>query len=523
MSINVRVSDKQPTPREAPGWRQLPIDRIGLVLGPVVMLGWLLWPRPEILSPEAHRFAGVFLLTVIWWITEPIPIAATGLLSVVLAGLVGVLPADWEPSRISRTLFAPFASPSVFFLIGSLFIGCAMTRHGLDRRIALRILSTRWAGRSPSTILLGVGLATMLVSMWVSNVAATAMIFPVTIGIIDVLALNAGGEEFRRSKYASALLLMTGFASTVGGIATPIGTSTNVIARGFFQQEEYFGRSVDFARWTVVGLPLAMVIMLGLFGWLRVGAKLPDYDMTRMRAYLRSECEKLGSWKRGEINTLVTFLIVVGLWVAPSVLGALGLCDERDWLERHLPEEIVSILAPILLFLLPIDYPARKFTLEPADFNRIDWGTMLLFGAGLSLGKLMEETGLAQAIGQSAFAAMGTTDVWTVTAAVTLGAVLFSDFSSNTATAATLIPIVHALCKGAEIDPLPPMIGVTFGASFGSALPVSTPPNAIVYGSGLIPVRRMLVAGLGLDLIAAATILAGLHIAFALGWTPFAN
>lgn len=387
--------------------------------------------------------------------------------------------------------------------------------------MALGILCTRWAGRSPATILLGVGVATMLVSMWVSNVAATAMIFPVTIGIIDVLAPSAGGEKFRHSKYASALLLMTGFASTVGGLATPIGTSTNVIARGFFQQSDYFGKTVDFGRWVAVGLPMTLLIMLGLFAWLRIGGKLPDFDLARLRSYLHDERAKLGPWSRGEVNTLIVFLCVISLWIAPSILGALGRAAERDWLERHLPEEIVAILAPILLFLLPVDYRKRTFTLEPADFNRIDWGTMLLFGAGLSLGKLMEETGLAEALGRVGFEAIGTTDTWTIAAASLVGAIVFSEFSSNSATATTLIPIVNAMCRGAEIDPLPPLMAVTFGASFGSVLPVSTPPNAIVYGSGLLPVRRMFVAGLGLDILAGIIILLVLRIAVTLGWSPF--
>jgi sodium-dependent dicarboxylate transporter 2/3/5 len=410
----------------------------------------------------------------------------------------------------------------VFFLIGSLFIGCAMMRHGLDRRIAIGILSTRWAGRSTSTILLGVGLATMLVSMWVSNVAATAMIYPVTLGIIDVLALSAGGPEFRRSKYASALLLMTGYASTVGGIATPIGTSTNIVARGFFQQQAYFGKSVDFGRWCIVGLPLMIVIMLGLFAWLRIGARTKEFDLTRLRAFLHHERAQLGAWKRGEINTLITFLLIVTLWVAPSVLGGLGLTDQRDWLERHLPEEIVSILAPILLFLLPINYRERRFTLEPGDFSKIDWSTMLLFGAGLSLGNLMVETKLAEALGREAFATFGAKDVWVVTSIALVGAVLFSEFSSNSATASTLIPVVNAICQASGIDALAPLMGVALGASFGSALPVSTPPNAVVYGSGLLPVRRMIVAGIGLDLMAGLAIFAALRIAFGLGWSPFA-
>lgn len=492
------------------------------MLGPAVMLAWLAMPHHDALTPEAHRFAGVFLLTVIWWVTEPIPIAATGLLSVALAAMVGGVPASWPTEKIARNAFAPFASPSVFFLIGSLFIGCAMSRHGLDRRVAIGILATRWAGRSPSTILLGVGLATMLISMWVSNVAATAMIYPVTLGIIDVLGQTSADPHFRHSKYASSLLLMTGYASTIGGVSTPIGTSTNIVARGYFSQDEFFGKSVDFAQWCLVGMPLMIIIMGLFFVWLRFYAPLAGFDLTQLRAYLQHEHAKIGPWNQGEKNALTVFLIIVSLWVAPSIVGLLGWQTEREWLERHFPEELVSMLAPVLLFLLPVDWKRRKFTLNADDFRQIDWGTMLLFGAGLSLGNLMVETKLAQSLGDLAFAAIGSNDVWIVTAVSIAAAVIFSEFSSNSATASTLIPIVFALCKEAGVDAVPPLLGVTFAASFGSSLPVSTPPNAIVYGSGLLPVRRMIVAGTMLDMIAALAVLGVLYLAFSLGWSPFA-
>jgi len=172
------------------------------------------------------------------------------------------------------------------------------------------------------------------------------------------------------------------------------------------------------------------------------------------------------------------------------------------------------------LYLLPVDWKRRKFTLAASDFGKIDWGTLILFGAGLSLGSLMEKTGLAKALGQAAFDQLHSPDVWIVTGVAIVASIIFSEFSSNSATAAAMIPVVYALCKGANIDPLPPLMGVTFGASFGSSLPVSTPPNAIVYGSGLLPVRRMVWAGLGLDLLAAVVIFVVLRVAFALGWSP---
>jgi sodium-dependent dicarboxylate transporter 2/3/5 len=216
------------------------------------------------------------------------------------------------------------------------------------------------------------------------------------------------------------------------------------------------------------------------------------------------------------------FLTVIGLWIAPSAI----LFTARDWYDpftERFPEEVVAILAPVLLFLLPVDWRRRKFSLEASDFGKIDWSTLLLFGAGLSLGTLMFKTGLAKAIGIAAFESLGTSDVWVVTAACIAGSIFLSEFTSNATTVTMLIPVVMAICRQADVDALPPLMGVAFGASFGSALPVSTPPNAIVYGSGLIPARRMIRAGIGVDVVAGVVIWLVLRIAFGLGWTVFAN
>ena len=501
----------------------MPWDRLGLVLGPAAMVVWLIGGGSESLTPEAHRLSGVLLLTIIWWLTEPIPIPATGLFAVVLAVIVGAVPVEGANSfEQARVALEPFGNPTLFFLLGGMFIGRAMSRHGLDRRIALSIVTTQWAARSAATLLLAVGLSVMLVSMWISNTAATAMIFPVTMGIISVLATGLGedGRRFVRSPYASALLLMTAYASGVGGVATPIGTTTNVVAMGFFRQQDYFGRAVDFGRWTLVGVPMMLALAVALFAWLKLLAPSERLDLAALRDYLRHERDHLGGWSRGQRNTLAVFLLVVGLWIAPSVLMMFRLDSESDWLRRHFPEEIVALLAPVLLFLLPVDWPTRTFSLSSEDWAKIDWGTLILFGSGLSLGNLMFKTGLVRVIGQTAFDTLGTGDIWLITAVAIAGAIVLSEFTSNAATATALIPVVMALCDEASIDPLPPLMGVTFGASFGSALPVSTPPNAIVYGSGLIPSGRMIVAGVGFDLACGVVIWCVLRAAYALGWTP---
>jgi sodium-dependent dicarboxylate transporter 2/3/5 len=487
------------------------------------MAAWIAWGPADSLTPEAHRLAGVLLLTIIWWLTEPIPIPATGLLGVVLSVVVGAVPADesgrFEPARIA---LAPFGNPTLYFLLGGMFIGRAMSRHGLDRRIALSIVTTRWAARSPGALLGAVGLSVMLVSMWISNTAATAMIYPVTLGMISVLAAGLGPEadRFARSPYASALLLITAYASSVGGVATPIGTTTNVVAMGFFREPEYFGHAIDFGRWMAVGVPMMAALGVALFVWLRWLAPAGKLDLSRLHAQLREERAKLRRWSVGEVNTLVVFLTVIALWIAPSVLSLSGWHSAAEWFGRHLPEEIVAMLAPILLFLLPVDWRRRRFSLELDDISQIDWGTLLLFGSGLSLGNLMFRTGLVQVMGRGAFDALGTDDVWLITAMAIAGGILLSEFTSNATTAIALIPVVWSICRDAGIDSTAPLMGVTFGASFGSALPISTPPNAIVYGSRLIPARRMMLAGLGFDLLCGIVIWTVLRVAYALDWSP---
>ncbi len=499
---------------------------MGLVLGPAAMLAWIFWGPSQAVTPEAHRLGGVLLLTIIWWLTEPIPIPATGLCAVVLAVVVGAVPAG-EPGRFepAKVALAPFGNPTLFFLLGGMFIGRAMTRHGLDRRIALSILTTRWAAISSGTLLFAVGLSVMLISMWISNTAATAMIYPVTYGMITVLAggMGARSDAFTRSPYASALLLMTAYASSAGGIATPIGTTTNVVAMGFFRSQDFFGRPVDFGRWMMVGVPMMLALGLALFVWLKLLMPAEQLDLRALRTHLAHERSKLDRWSVGERNTLAVFLIVVTLWIAPSVISLAGSAEEARWFSAHFPEEIVALMAPVLLFLLPVDWRARRFSLEAEDLARVDWGTLLLFGSGLALGNLMFVTGLVRVIGQSAFDWLGTDDVWLITAMAIAGGILLSEFTSNAATATALIPVVMAICREASIDPITPLMGVTFGASFGSALPVSTPPNAIVYGSGLIPTRRMIVAGLGFDAACGIVIWCVLRAADALGWSPLLN
>jgi sodium-dependent dicarboxylate transporter 2/3/5 len=253
---------------------------------------------------------------------------------------------------------------------------------------------------------------------------------------------------------------------------------------------------------------MMLALFVALFLWLRWLAPTGQLDLAAVRSHLRRERASLGAWTLGERNTLQVFLLVVALWIAPSMLSLVGYDDESRWMSEHFPEEIVALLAPVILFLLPIDWRRRQFSLDLGDVSHIDWGTL---------------TGLVKVLGRGAFDWLGTDDIWSITALAIVGGIVLSEFTSNAASATALIPVVWALCQEAGVDPVPPLMGVTFASSFGSALPVSTPPNAIVYGSRLLPALRMMLAGLGFDVACGLIIWSVLRVPWAGRPSPQGN
>lgn len=233
-----------------------------------------------------------------------------------------------------------------------------------------------------------------------------------------------------------------------------------------------------------------------------------------MWAYVQRERQALGPWSRGQINALIAFGVAVTLWIIPGVLALpwLDASDAGKWLSGRLPEAIVALIAAILLFVLPTDLRQGRFTITWSEAAGIDWGTILLFGGGLALGSLMFETGVAKALGVSLTSQLGVSSLWALTAVSIALGIILSEATSNTASANMVIPVVIAICQGANVSPVPPALGACLGASYGFMLPVSTPPNAIVYGSGLIPIRKMMRAGIVFDLLGFIIIWVGLRI-----------
>ena len=461
----------------------------GLVAAPAIFLVLYLAPLPLAAAP--HKLAAILAMMVVLWITEALPLAVTALIGPVLAIVTGVVPA--------RAAFAPFADPIIFLFIGSFMLAESMFVHGLDRRIAFSALSWRLVGSSPARILIVFGGVTAVLSMWISNTATTAMMFP--IGLSIVAHLTAGRESERGSRdFAMAMMLMAAFGASVGGIGTPIGTPPNLIGIGML--DRIAGVKISFFQWMLLGVPLVVMLFAFLVGYFYFGSLRGLQLNTSRSGKIDEELRRLGPMSNGQRNVLIAFAVTVTLWLLPGILTILGVGDSAfaRRFATAVPESVAAMIGAILLFVLPISWRARRFTLSWEEAIRIDWGIILLFGGGLAMGELAFSTGLAEAMGKGITAWLPNQSEVALTVLFTAVAIVMSEAASNTASANMIVPIAIAVAQAAGVNPLEPALGATLGASMGFMMPISTPPNAIVYSSGHVPITMMMRHGLALDI-----------------------
>ena len=481
---------------------------IGYFLGPVLAVILYFIPMPSI-SPNAHMLTVIIGWVVVWWITEPVPIPVTAVLGAALCVVLGVADA--------KTVFRPFADPIIFLFLGSFILAKSMSVHRLDKRIAFGIMSLKWVGNSSLKILFVFGAVSAFLSMWISNTATTAMMLPIGIGIAyalaDMISEKTGKSVApERLRFGTGMMLMAAYGSTVGGIGTPVGTPPNII--GIAMIQKFLNINIPFFRWMIIAVPLVVVMFIGLFVILYFIHKPEVSKIEGSRHYVQVEKAKLGNWTQGQKNSLIAFLITVLLWITPGLFAVIigtGSALYKTY-SSLMPEAAAAIIGASLLFILPISWKQRKFTISWRQAVGIDWGTLLLFGGGLTLGNLMFQTKLAEAVGRGLMEFSGASSVWGVTLAAIFIALLASETTSNTACANMVIPVIISLCLAANINPIPPAIGATIGASCGFMLPVSTPPNAIVYGSGMVPITKMIKTGIFLNIMAGLVIWLGLRI-----------
>jgi sodium-dependent dicarboxylate transporter 2/3/5 len=463
---------------------------LGLFLAPSVFVVLLLLPFG--IPAAAHRTAAILAAVMILWVSEALPLAATALLGPVLAVVMHVAPA--------REAFAPFADPIIFLLIGSFILAQAMFVHGVDRRIAYTALSLPGVGASTFRIVLVYGAVCTALSMWISNTACTAMMFPIGLSIAGHFGRASGAHPAQVRRFALAMMLVTAFGASVGGIGTPVGTPPNLIGIGMLQTLAHV--HVTFFQWMALGVP----IMLVLFAYL-----ILEFYVSSMRGLLlttgsvdlvRTELARLGALSVAQRNVLVAFGLTVLLWVVPGALAVFGLEDleiARAY-AATLPESVVAVLGALSLFVIPVSWRSRRFTLTWDQAAKIDWAVVLLYGGGLAMGELAFESGLAAAMGNGITSVLPSRSTLALTVIFTAAAILLSETASNGASATMIVPISIAVAQAAGVRPIEPVLGATLGASMGFMMPISTPPNAIVYSSGYVPIGQMMRHGILLDI-----------------------
>lgn len=467
-------------------------QKIGFFSGPLIFTALLLSPLPAGMKPEALSVAAVAALMATWWISEAIPIPATALLPIALFPTLGVMK--------SGQVCAPYANHLIFLFLGGFLIAIAMEKWNLHKRIAMHTI--RIVGLGPSRIILGFMLATAFLSMWISNTATAMMMVPIALAVINQTAdyirennipgIDPTPTHFR---FGMALMLGIAYSASIGGVATIIGTPPNTILVGFI--EKMYGQQISFVLWMAFGLPLAVVMLIITWLYLVKIALPPEMDeLPGGGEVLRDEFKKLGKITSAEKKVLVVFCLVSAAWISRGFLR----------LENQMiHDSTIAIVGAIILFITPNDFKKGEFLLDWKAAGKVPWNVIILFGGGLALAEGFSSSGLAQWIGQNLSILQNSSFIIFIFAVVLL-TIFLTEVTSNTATSAMLIPIMGSIAIGMAIHPYGLMVAAGIAASYAFMLPVATPPNAVVFGSGYITIPKMARVGFMLNIIGSILI-----------------
>lgn len=467
------------------------LRRTGFFLGPALFLLILLFVDPNLIAPGATKVMAVGVLMITWWITEAVPNPVAALLPLILFPALGVM--NMTESAV------PFANPSVFLFMGGFMIALALEKHRLHERIAINLI--RLTGTSGNGIILGFTLSSGLISMWISNTATALMMLPIGVSVIQLLRSNSSAANAELTKgeknFALGLMLSIGYAASLGGMATIIGTPPNVVFTGFAKQ--FYDQDISFFRWMIIGVPLSLVELFTCYWmitrWLFPN-KLPKVAGSDM--LIAQKLKELGPMRKEEVLTLIVFGLTSFFWIFQQGLNSLAGADIFN-------DTNIAVTGGVLMFLVPIDFKSDQFLISWDDTKKLPWGILILFGGGICLAKGMESTGIIKSIGDSISGLQGIS-VWQMIFLLTLVSVILTEFMSNVAQVTIFVPVVFAIAEGLNFDPYTLALPVTFAASCGFMFPISTPPNAIVFSSGHIRMKDMIRAGFFLDVVCAIII-----------------
>lgn len=479
-------------------WPRLKISKRFIIALLIITLGCIciFHFQSQLWHPRASL---IFFLALTLWIIEPIPLHQTAILIPILVVGLDIMP-------LAVTIFHFFDEILLLFF-GCFLLSIAIKHSGLDKRIALSIISTKLATHSVTTLTLALPGCAFLLSMWMSNTAAAAICIPVALGFLTTLKQQIPTErEQKLLQYR--LLLGTAFAASIGGLVTPIGSPPNMIAIGLLREQNI---EISLLKWISVAGPAALFVFIALALLLAWLYPLPKLNLKEVRTWAKEEKKSLGNISRYEKRVAGVFSVMILLWVSPDLLKKyFHFLPFAEELARSLSLGVVGAIGALLLMLLPRGDGPRLLGWKEA--KAVDWSTLALFGGGLTLGAMLSSSGLANSIGET-LATLGQGSPLALVVALGISAILLSEFASNTAAASILLPLAIGIGSStgqSENQIWALSMACTMGTSFGFMLPISTPPNAIVYSTGLIPGKEMLKAGVGLD-IAGLMVLLGFY------------
>lgn len=453
-------------------------NTLSLLLGPLVFGGMQVLGGPDTMGDQAFQVLCVTAWVAIWWITEAIPIAITALLPIILFPLTGAL-------SISDTTEA-FGHKYIFLYLGGFLLAIAIEKWNLHKRIAINIINL--IGSNVNTIILGFMAATGFMSMWISNTATSVMMLPIGMAVISQFKKDDSGETADAQFIGKALMLAIAYSASIGGFATLIGTPPNLVLAGVL--EETYGVKISFLDWMKIGLPISVILMLGCWVYLtRFAFRFEQKEFPGGRTEIKNMLVRLGKMSYEEVVVLWVFAFTAILWIS------------RSFIEKYIPaidDTIIAMVGGTLLFILPAG--DKKPIIEWKECINIPWGIILLFGGGMALAKGFSDTGLAEWIALQ-LGQMNGLSLFLLILILVASINFLTEITSNLATTAMLLPVLAPMAMAFDLHPYMIMVSVTIAASCAFMLPVATPPNAVVFGSGHLRIPDMMKAGVWMNLV----------------------
>nr|WP_318540424.1 DASS family sodium-coupled anion symporter [Terribacillus saccharophilus] len=487
------TSDKEPRTYKRP-------QLIGLLLGPLLFFSVILFYYPEGLSYEGRMVLATTLWVATWWITEAIPIPATSLLPLILLPITQGLDGD--------TAASSYGDPIVFLFLGGFLIAMAMEKWNLHKRIALNIISV--VGTSTSRIVLGFMIATGFLSMWVSNTAAVMMMLPIGTAIIYQAsqAAKASKQDIREDnkKFEKSLVFAIGYAGTIGGLGTLIGTPPNIILAAM--ASSLFGVEISFGGWMLIAVPIVIVLLFSTWLYLtKFVFRIKMKELPGGKELILKQKRDLGKMSFEEKAVLAVFTFAAFMWVSRTFLW-----QEDAVLEiiaiPGISDTTIAVLAGVLLFLIPSLNKKGQRILDWDVSKELPWGVLLLFGGGLAVAAGFTSSGLSQWIGDQLTVLEGL-NIFVIIIILTTLVLFLTEITSNTATATMILPVMASLALALDVHPYAIMVPATMTANCAFILPVGTPPNAIIFASGKITIAEMVRIGFILNIFTLILLILG--------------